>query len=138
MSLHDGDTPARKHAAAALTLAATLSPAPIVWSLFLQDARLVAALESLPRLGSLVLAACADITDRSLQVCHRATIKQGYCIDSLAERAFAAAQRHRAGRSLGLLHPAGRPLSWGRRLLQQAQGTGSSWASHMAASLRWC
>jgi hypothetical protein len=34
----------------------------------------VAALESLPRLGSLVLAACADITDRSLQVtlhlCH--------------------------------------------------------------------
>jgi hypothetical protein len=28
----------------------------------------VAALESLPQLGSLVLAACADITDRSLQV----------------------------------------------------------------------
>ena len=39
-----------------------------MWTLFLQDARLVAALESLPRLGSLVLAACADITDRSLQV----------------------------------------------------------------------
>ena len=33
-----------------------------------QDARLVAALQALPHLGSLTLAACADITDRSLQV----------------------------------------------------------------------
>lgn len=33
-----------------------------------QDARLAAALEALPQLSSLTLAACADITDRSLQV----------------------------------------------------------------------
>lgn len=33
----------------------------------LQDVRLVAALQQLPRLKSLVLAGCADITDRSLQ-----------------------------------------------------------------------
>lgn len=32
-----------------------------------QDARLAAALEALPQLSSLTLAACADITDRSLQ-----------------------------------------------------------------------
>lgn len=66
----------------------------------MQDARLVAALESLPRLGSLVLAACADITDRSLQVRSREPVNSAWdhSIVSLSGRSFAAAQHHGAGR----------------------------------------